>query len=327
MTALEKGALATFKDAPKVWLRFVDDIFAIVRRSAVESLLDHLNQQHPAIRFTIEIEEEGKLPFLDTAVHRCDGGKLRTSVYRKPTHTGAYLNFRSSHPLHAKRSVVSTLFQRLDHITAGEGAKKAEEKQIRLELETNGYPKSFINQTKARMLKRRNQVAGRAPKHTTNSTTTGTAVIPYSERTSEAISRVLAPLGIRTVARPTRRKWRLLKDAKDRLPTDTQAGVVYAVGCKNCPKVYIGETGRTVKQRLKEHQDHTKKGNVDKSAIANHIITTGHEIHWQARVIKREEHMLRRKVHEAVAIHKLAQKDDATMNLDRGMELSNLWFE
>ena len=129
------------------------------------------------------------------------------------------------------------------------------------------------------------------------------------------------------VARPTRRKWRLLKDAKDRLPTDTQAGVVYAVGCKDCPKVYIGETGRTVKQRLKEHQDHTKKGNVDKSAIANHIITTGHEIHWQARVIKREEHMLRRKVHQAVAIHKLAQKDDATMNLDRGMELSNLWLE
>ena len=91
--------------------------------------------------------------------------------------------------------------------------------------------------------------------------------------------------------------------------------------------MYIGETGRTVKQRLKEHQDHTKKENVVKSAIANHIITTGHEINWQARVIKREEHMLRRKVHEAVAIHKLAQKDNATTNLDLGMKLSSLWLE
>ena len=45
-----------------------------------------LNSVRPSIKFTMELEEDGKLPFLDVMVTRNED-RLVTSVYRK-TQTG-----------------------------------------------------------------------------------------------------------------------------------------------------------------------------------------------------------------------------------------------
>ena len=64
----------------------------------MEDLTDYINSVDPTgnIKFTVEKEEDMKLPVLD------EDGTLDTSVYRKKTHTDQYLNFRSEHPLHHK---------------------------------------------------------------------------------------------------------------------------------------------------------------------------------------------------------------------------------
>ena len=36
--------------------------------------------------------------------------------------------------------------------------------------------------------------------------------------------------------------------------TQDMSGVVYKVNCKDCDKYYIGETGRTIEMRMKEHK-------------------------------------------------------------------------
>ena len=36
-------------------------------------------------------------------------------------------------------------------------------------------------------------------------------------------------------------------------------GVVYEVDCNNCLKICIGETGRKVKERIKEHKNDGEK--------------------------------------------------------------------
>ena len=51
----------------------------------------HLNRQKADIQFTKEIEENGKITFLDCLVTR-DNNKLKTTIYRKPTHTDRSLD-------------------------------------------------------------------------------------------------------------------------------------------------------------------------------------------------------------------------------------------
>ena len=43
-----------------------------------------------SIQFTVEIENDGVLPFLDVNIYRGSDGSLNTPVYRKYTHTDQY---------------------------------------------------------------------------------------------------------------------------------------------------------------------------------------------------------------------------------------------
>ena len=100
MEMFEELALRRATNPPRIWRHYVDDTFCMITKMKVEGFLSHLNSLHPTITFTVEKEEEGKLPFLDTYLHRKNDGSLDISVYRKPTHTDQYLNFSSHHPRH-----------------------------------------------------------------------------------------------------------------------------------------------------------------------------------------------------------------------------------
>ena len=95
----KKRALSTFYFPPKIWKRYVDDTFVIINKNSVEDFWDHLNTIENSIKFTIEKEAGHTLPFLDTLFRRNKHGDFFTLVFRKPTTSNRYLNFRSDHPL------------------------------------------------------------------------------------------------------------------------------------------------------------------------------------------------------------------------------------
>ncbi|KAJ8953294.1 hypothetical protein NQ318_015876 [Aromia moschata] len=53
---------------------------------------EYLNTLHSNIKFTMETEKDGVLPFLDVLVRRTNNNKLAHGVYRKKTHRDRYLN-------------------------------------------------------------------------------------------------------------------------------------------------------------------------------------------------------------------------------------------
>ncbi|XP_075160288.1 uncharacterized protein LOC142233293 [Haematobia irritans] len=55
---------------PRIITKYVDDIFAIVKKTDVESTLDALNSFHSQIQFTMELEKDNKLPYLDCNILR-----------------------------------------------------------------------------------------------------------------------------------------------------------------------------------------------------------------------------------------------------------------
>lgn len=126
MEDFEDKALASSTHLPKVWFRYGDDTFTIMKKTYVELFSDHLNQVNHNIKFTREEEDHGKIEFLDSDIKRCNDSHLELSVYRKPTHTDQYLNFHSHHPLNQKLGVVRTLLHRCNTIVNTEAAKEEE---------------------------------------------------------------------------------------------------------------------------------------------------------------------------------------------------------
>ena len=99
MAELEEEFLSTLTLKPRIWKRFIDDIFIIWNYGEEElgHLLTLFNQFHPTIKFTEEHSEYG-IPFLDTFTYIHEK-ELRTRVYHKPTDNKQYLHYNSCHPL------------------------------------------------------------------------------------------------------------------------------------------------------------------------------------------------------------------------------------
>ena len=58
-----------------------------------------------------------------------------------------------------------------------------------------------------------------------------------------------------------------------------EISVVYQVPCGNCDRTYIGETGRGIDKRLKEHKSDWRNDR-DHSAFVNHAHHTNHIPNW-----------------------------------------------
>ena len=108
----------------------------IIDKNLIDEFTDHINNQHPAIKFTIEKESDGSLTMLDVLVTTCrdDIGNLRFKVYRKPTHTDQYLDFSSNHPLRHKLGVVRTLCDRAHSIITTEEDREEELNKVHKSL-------------------------------------------------------------------------------------------------------------------------------------------------------------------------------------------------
>ena len=97
---------------PLYYRRYVDDTFAVFKNAEqCQLFLSYLNKQHSNIKFTLEMEKNGSLPFLDVLVQR-NGAQLATSVYRKPTFTGLGMKFTSCLPSFYKVNLIKTLVHR-----------------------------------------------------------------------------------------------------------------------------------------------------------------------------------------------------------------------
>ena len=65
---------------PRVWKQYVNDTCCIVKGTA-EGLMDHLNSVRPTIQFTVELEKDRTLPFLNALFQRKDYGSLDVTSY------------------------------------------------------------------------------------------------------------------------------------------------------------------------------------------------------------------------------------------------------
>ena len=307
MEDVEQTALTFSTIQPPFWKRYVDDTFTALPQKQIQRFHNHLNSNEPTIQFTIETEVEGTLPFLDTRVTHHSDGSLTTTVFRKKTHTDRYLDFDSHHPLAHKIAVTRTLLTRADRICMSATDRDAEKTHVMQDLNSNGYPTAVIKKNWQTLLAHSPAPGPMTPR--------ATVVIPYVRHVSEAIRRILTPLEIRTCFRPHHTLQQTLVNLKDRIPLQQQVGVVYRVPCGTCPKVYVGQTCRTLDHRLKEHRRALTSGNLAQSAIAEHAAQESHVIDWkEAKVVDTHP-----RYHQRCALESWRIRSETnTMNRDDG---------
>ena len=79
---------------------------------------------------------------------------------------------------------------------------------------------------------------------------------------------------------------------------------IYSIPC-SCGELYIGETSRSIKLRLKEHCANTIHERTKKLAVAEHSSRTDHHVcSEEAKVLALEEHYNKRHIHKAIEVEK-----------------------
>ena len=97
-----------------------------------------------------------------------------------------------------------------------------------------------------------------------------------------------------------------------------KAEVVYQVNCKQCDASYIGQTGRHLYERIKEHCSAVEKGYTRQSGIAEHAYEKHHDIDWDGvQILDQESDHAKRLVCEALHI----RISNPSMNRERGVEV------
>lgn len=250
------------------WYRYVDDVLCLWPCDEnLDNFLSLLNNLVPTINFTVELENDCSLPFLDCRIHRIDK-KFKFSIFRKPTNICSYVHYYSAHHSTIKQSVFSSMFLRALRICDPEFFDEEIDKIYDIGANLR-YPKYFIDKSFQIAKKAFYRVQPNIQNSMKNS-----LILPYDERFSN-ISSLLKKFQINVVFKNncTIRNI-MIKNS----PIDI-AGCVYQIPCKDCNKIYIGETGKDLDARIKQHKYSIRTGQ-QSNAIFVHISENNHPVDW-----------------------------------------------
>lgn len=296
MEEFEQKAIASAQFQPRVWLRYVDDVFAVWSHGEdkLVEFTDYLNTISPTIKLTTEKEHNNQLAFLDVNVIKVKDG-LKTEVFRKKTHTGKYLNYTSNHSESVKESVAYALFDRAKAVCFEKETLVAEQNKISKELKNNGYPLKTISKCKReRGTNHNNPPSKENPTAFIN--------IPYVPKLSEKIRRIARKYKIKTSFKSDNTLRQHLTKVKPRNEEQASKNCIYSIKCE-CEGEYIGETKRPLKVRINEHKRNTKNGETTYSKLAKHAWENEHKFKWEeAKILHHETHYYKRKFVEGALI-------------------------
>ena len=235
---------------PDLYRRFVDDTFSLFcnGREDGQSFLTLLNGLHPALQFTMEMENNGKLPFMDVKVFR-GTQRFTTTVYRKPTFTGVYTRWDSFSPTDQKIALIRSLTLRAKRICS---AEHLDDEILVLQsiFAKNGYPAPIVERVMNQTLHskplpltvERKKIFMRLP-------WMGSGSLAIKNRVEHATKKVVP--WCRVVCCFTSRN-AFNTSKKDKLPAENLSNVVYFFNCV-CNHSYVGRTTLRLGERMGQH--------------------------------------------------------------------------
>ncbi|KAF0147214.1 MAG: hypothetical protein FD143_3091 [Ignavibacteria bacterium] len=292
----------------KYW-RYVDDgLLLLENNSNLETIKKTLNSMHPKIKFTFEIEEDNKMHFLDLMINRNDRG-LVTTIYRKPSHPLIYHHWTSNIARNYKFAVVRNLFNRALRLCSTNWTKNLEMQNIQSQLLNSGYPNAVLKRILTQEIRKLNKTNGKENLIKKKQLYFG---INYngenSEQYARLINRLLRKYGpcssqVQVYYRKSASFAQELQRPFRKKRVKANSNCIYRIDCKNCEKCYIGETGRQLNIRIKEHKS-AKVGSAS-ATVNTHAAELNHEIDFEnVTPLRMETNMTKRKLLETLYMGK-----------------------
>ena len=145
MAKLEETLLTQTTISPRIWWRYIDDVFAIWDKGQdeLENFLQQINTFHNTIKFTAEWSTD-PVSFLDTTVI-LDAGTIHTDLYTKPTDTHQYLSPESCHPKHCTTSIPYSQSLRIRRICSRDEDYTKRTEELKEHLKGRGYRDTTVD--------------------------------------------------------------------------------------------------------------------------------------------------------------------------------------
>lgn len=238
-------------DQSLIWLRYVDDIWAKYNSSTTNSqfIVDKCNELSQALKFTKEDEVNGRLNYLDIAMVR-EKDKIITGVFRKPTTTSHTLNRLSNHPEQHLQAAYRCYINRAIGLSSNNTNKNKELRIINQLALENGFDHKWINKIKSKISKG-------ISNNGSNSDNKKFAKFTYINKQTIKVTQIFANRLKMKIAYKTNNNVKSYIGAHNlnsNNPYDSSG--IYKLVClnKDCPKNYVGRTGRCFKTRFSEHR-------------------------------------------------------------------------
>ena len=302
---------------PKLYLRYVDDIFAVFEDEAhVRPFFDYLNQLHKNLKFTTELGIN-TLPFLNVEI-KIDGNNFDSWVYRKKTHTGVLLNFSAVVPASWKVGLVMCLLHQAKTICSSDFYFKSEVSKLSDMFCLNGYPKTFFDRAFKKFQDKQNADIIPTVDENLEEIQTVNLTIPYIGEASNLFAKQMRSLfktnfNVKLLPVFTSSKIGDYFSLKSDTPFPYSTNVVYQFNClRDAGCSYIGQTKRHLLTRVNEHLSLDKPGG-PKSEIKTHIYKcpSCHKRFLNIdnfKVLKKCKTSYDTRIHEALKIKKFRPK-------------------
>ena len=309
MEYFETELMENIQNKPLMWVRYVDDVWAIMDKEADHlGLLNEINALSPTIKFTCEMEKDGELPFLDCRVKNSEG-TYHFDIYRKPTDAGMHLHSFSNHQNQVKKSVLFSLFLRAYRICDRNLLNNELSKLYEI-FKKLGYSNQFIHKVHGDVKRKHYARNSNQSTNEPRQFPPNHIVLPLNSYAETYIKPVLKSRECSVHFKASNTIKRKLVSNRPKIDNMNEAPGVYMIPCSVCPQSYFGETGRSFKIRLREHQSQVTRNNDEKSAVADHCVQTGHPADWRkSRLIYKSFDWYERVIVESVVISETSSRN------------------
>jgi len=304
MTKLEMNVINDLNEHVKLYKRYVDDSFLIIKKGSEGIVLETFNKFHKNLKFTIEKESQNGIHFLDLGITRGEEGKLKIDIYKKPTDTGYFWSFNSQHTRGQKKALVRSLLTRAMTLPNYSLGKVLAIQDVYKTLTSNGFPKTFIDEVKGDIVSKM-LMGGQERNWIGNAKF---VVAKYAGKESNHLRNILDRYNIKTIFRPQNTIGTIISNKLDYCKIDR--GVIYKINCLDCNSAYIGQTDQHIRKRFDQHRNALRRGDIKNSALTQHFISTKHSRFDfnNHNILDHEPHYRRRLFKESVYIKKCPLK-------------------